>query len=155
MLIRYFPFQLHHQRAMVGLSLDGRLRPSDMASLNGKHCKSKDTKTPSAKTQALRPASPPKINPWTKKRPATSLAPDWPSITPDFENINETTKTNKTKEAKDENQKRPDTKSSCPVDSKNDDKESPSRKIFQAAAPRAGDRFGKSVSIRSATIRLT
>ncbi|KAG6005124.1 hypothetical protein E4U21_000378 [Claviceps maximensis] len=35
----------------------------------------------------LKPASPPKTNPWTTRRPTTTVSPDWPSITPDFVGI--------------------------------------------------------------------
>lgn len=77
------------------------------------------------------------------KRPAAVLVEDWPSITPDFENLNNAQEQQiKIKiEPKDEELNCQDTKDSCSTASKDPDIHSSSRKILQAAAPRAGNRF--------------
>lgn len=126
---------------MTGTSLDGRTIPLDKGLLQKNLHKMKSLKRQCV--ERLRPASPPKINPWTTKRPAALLAEDWPSITPDFENLRDTPKEPiKIKiEPTDEEVNSQDTKDRSSTASKDPGIHSPSRKILQAAAPRAGNRF--------------
>lgn len=88
----------------------------------------------------LKPASPPKTNPWTTKRPATTLSPDWPSITPDFASINSQSDRRDASGAKRGASTKHDTTSPCSTDGKAPETSPPSRKALQAAAPRAGKR---------------
>ncbi|GAB0139919.1 hypothetical protein EsHS_00000557 [Epichloe bromicola] len=101
----------------------------------------------------LKPASPPKTNPWTTKRPATTLSPDWPSITPDFASINGQSERRDASTAKRGASTKHDTTGSCSTDGKAPETSPPSRKALQAAAPRAGKSlwlrpFGADVFVR-------
>ncbi|OAA49372.1 BTB/POZ fold protein [Metarhizium rileyi] len=85
---------------MTRVPLDGRPRHPERTPLRAHHWNSSKPSAPLM--DHLRPASPPKSNPWTKERPAASLTPDWPTETPDFENVESATEIKTSEESTEE-----------------------------------------------------
>jgi len=88
----------------------------------------------------LKPASPPKTNPWTTRRPTTTLFPDWPSITPDFATVSGQGDKNEALPVKDEAAPKQNQHDSWPSDGKESDTSSSSRTELQQPTPRGGKR---------------
>ncbi|KAG5930824.1 hypothetical protein E4U53_002107 [Claviceps sorghi] len=101
----------------------------------------------------LRPASPPKTNPWTTRRPTTALSPDWPRITPDFARIKAQDNGNDANPAEDEATTRSDQPNPRPSGGWDSAAHSPSKKDLQGLTPRPGKSlwlrpFGADVFVR-------
>ncbi|KFG86986.1 hypothetical protein MANI_030360 [Metarhizium anisopliae] len=112
---------------MTRAPLDGRPRQLERPPLRAHH--QSRNKTNTSYMDHLRPASPPKTNPWVKRPSAASLAPEWPVCTPDFSQENEVPAQEKATSRS--------VKFICSADTKDSDAVSPSKKLLQAAAPRA------------------
>lgn len=123
------PFQ--RLETMTRAPLDGRPRQLERPPLRAHH--QSRNKTNTSYMDHLRPASPPKTNPWVKRPSAASLAPEWPVCTPDFSQENEVPAQEKATSRS--------VKFICSADTKDSDAVSPSKKLLQAAAPRACTRF--------------
>ncbi|KAK9439252.1 BTB/POZ fold protein [Metarhizium brunneum] len=116
---------------MTRAPLDGRPRQLERPPLRAHH--QSRNKTNTSYMDHLRPASPPKTNPWVKRPSAASLAPEWPVCTPDFSQENEVPAQEKATSRS--------VKFICSADTKDSDAVSPSKKLLQAAAPRACTRL--------------
>ncbi|EFY88633.1 hypothetical protein MAC_05251 [Metarhizium acridum CQMa 102] len=112
---------------MTRAPLDGRPRQLERPPLRAHH--QSRNKTNTSYMDHLRPASPPKTNPWVKRPSAASLAPDWPRNTADFSKDNEGPAEEKAISRS--------VKFICSTDGKDSDAVSPSKKLLRAAAPRA------------------
>ncbi|KAG6040027.1 hypothetical protein E4U41_001647 [Claviceps citrina] len=103
----------------------------------------------------LKPASPPKTNPWTTKRRTTALSSDWPSITENFPTINSQDNKNDAVTCKDEAAtKQDEDDSSQSTGGKPQDTCPKSKKAPQEAKPRPGislwlHPFGADVIVRA------
>ncbi|KAG5919984.1 hypothetical protein E4U42_006349 [Claviceps africana] len=101
----------------------------------------------------LRPASPPKTNPWTTRRPTTTLSADWPCITPDFARTNVQDRGKDAVPAKHEAATTSDQDSSQTSAGKGPDAHPTSQEGLQGLTPRPGKSlwlrpFGADVFVR-------
>ncbi|KAG6262252.1 hypothetical protein E4U49_003264 [Claviceps purpurea] len=105
-------------------------------------------------SQHLKPASPPKTNPWTTRRSSTAISPDWPSITPDFASISSPRNKEDAGPPKEEKATKQDPDNSCPAgDQGPHTTPTPEKAPKKEYAPRAGKSlwlrpFGADVFVR-------
>lgn len=91
-------------------------------------------------SQHLKPASPPKTNPWTTRRSSTTISPDWPSITPDFASISNSRNKGDTGPPKEEEAAKQDLDNSCSAGDQGLHTTSTPEKAHKESALRAGKR---------------
>ncbi|KAG6015600.1 hypothetical protein E4U54_003303 [Claviceps lovelessii] len=104
--------------------------------------------------EQLKPASPPKTNPWTTRRPTTTLSSDWPSINPDFDRINGQGNGNDETTVKDKPVRKQKQQCSRPSGGKGSDTFSPSEPKLQGPTPPPGKSlwlrpFGADIFVRA------
>ncbi|KAG6020626.1 hypothetical protein E4U19_001871 [Claviceps sp. Clav32 group G5] len=104
-------------------------------------------------SQHLKPASPPKTNPWTTRRSSTAISPDWPSITPDFASISNPRIRDDAGPPKKEEATKQDPDNSCSAGDQGLHATPTPEKAQKQSAPRAGQSlwlrpFGADVFVR-------
>ncbi|KAG5980579.1 hypothetical protein E4U55_003881 [Claviceps digitariae] len=137
---------------MARSSSDGRGRDKSSKSIS--HDKNSLARGPNKPNiECLKPASPPKTNPWTTRRPTADHFSDWPSITPDFAIINKPGKKNDAVPATDDAAAEQNQHSRWPSDGKISDTHPSSKRELQGPTPPAGKSlwlrpFGADVFVR-------